>query len=253
MLLAHFCRGLFAVSSVFCFFYASEHLPLGVAAVLFNSSPIFVPLLAGIFIGEKTSLIVYAGIIISLAGIIIVIHPGINGFVSIVALIGLASGFLMAIASVFLRYMVKAGESINKIVFYLYLMCSVVTITLIGGKCAVNFNLIDAFKINTDHIYFIICTLMSLGVISIIAQRTLTKAFQYMPAGKLMPFLYVSVPISSLFGWIFWRQQFTYSAAIGTIVVVAGVIIIMFENNIKQIFNIFYRNKLAYLPPITEK
>jgi drug/metabolite transporter (DMT)-like permease len=252
MLLLHFCRGLFAASSVFCFFYASQNLPLGVAAVLFNSSPIFVPLLARIFIGEKTSVIVYAGIFISLIGIILIIHPAISGFISVTALIGLSSGFLMAVASVFLRYMVKAGESFNKIVFFLYLMSCTVSILLIGGKCIVNNNVLAAFQINMAHIYFIICVLLLLGITSIVAQKTLTKAFQYMPAGMLMPFLYVSVPISSLIGWMFWDQKLTKSMILGTIIVIAGVSLIMFENKVRQVIKYVYIKIFTYSTSITE-
>jgi drug/metabolite transporter (DMT)-like permease len=68
-----------------------------------------------------------------------------------------------------------------------------------------------------------------------------------MPAGKLMPFLYVSVPISSLIGWIFWHQQLSYFTVIGTIFVVMGVTFIMFESKIKQMFRQYFKGKLSYL------
>ncbi len=251
--LTHFLRGLFAASSVFCFFYTSQHIELGVAAVLFNSSPIFVPLLARIFLGEKTSFLAYCGIIISLVGIIIVMHPGLNSFLSPVAIIGLVAGFLMAVATIFLRYMVKEGESVNKIVFYLYLMCTLVTVVVITTKCIFKHNIVDAFQINMQDLNFVITILLSLGVISLIAQRTLTKAFQYMSAGTLMPFLYMSVPISSFIGWVFWRQQFTYSVAIGTLFVVSGVVIIMLEKQIKNCLQTVTKGKYIQTNTMVEK
>jgi drug/metabolite transporter (DMT)-like permease len=62
--------------------------------------------------------------------------------------------------------------------------------------------------------------------LGLLAQRTLTKAFQYLPAAQLVPLLYLSVPFSSLMGWLFWSQRFTSMMLYATVMIVAGICLI---------------------------
>ena len=228
-----FLRGLLSAASVFCFFYAASHIPLGIAAILFNTTPIFIPLLAILFLKEHTSFPVYAGIVISLIGVVVALHPGFNGLISVGSFIGLTAGFLMAISQVMLRSLSRRKESVDKIVFYQYLMCVVSALIIIGVETMLSGRHIGTLvHINMKDLFFVIAMLLILGILGFFAQRVLTKAFQYMAAAKLAPFLYVSVPISSIIGWVIWRQQFTISNGIGTILVVFGICIISFEKQL---------------------
>jgi len=224
-----FLRGLFAASSVFCFFYAARNVHLGVAAVLFNTTPVFVPLLASVFLKEHTSKQVYIGIIISLIGVIVVIHPSFNGLFTFASFVGLASGILMAMAQVMLRYLVNKKVAANQIVFSLYLMSAIAAILiLVVESLFVKQNWIN-LSLHTGYLY-IIGLLFLLGISSLIAQRLLTWAFHFMPAGKLVPLLYVSVPVSSLIGWWGWQQYLDIYFYFGAILVLIGVLFIAFEN-----------------------
>ncbi|MCX7121990.1 MAG: EamA family transporter [Gammaproteobacteria bacterium] len=230
----YFLRGAFASGSVFCFFYASKMIPLSTAALLFNLTPVFVPLFARIFLGEVTSKQVLIGILISLAGVIVVMHPSMIGLFSPVTLVGLASGVLMAMAQVMLRHLSKIKEPPKKIVFYIYLAStfSSLFIILIENRLSDK----NALTISTGgHSFLVISMLILLGLISLIAQRTLTKAFQYLPAAKLVPFLYISVPVSSLLGWILWKQQLTPNLLMGAGLILTGVLFITIEKNKESI------------------
>lgn len=230
----YLCRGFFSAGAVFCFFYAAQHIQLGVAAVLFNTTPVFIPLLAHIFLAEKTSLTVYCGIAISLLGVVIIVHPGINAFISPVAFIGLLSGFLMAVSQVMLRFVAKHKEPVNRILFYLYLMCTVTACVIIAAEMLLQHNTAIITNINKADAGFIVLMLLILGFLSLVAQRTLTRAFQYLPAAKLAPLLYLSVPISSFIGWVIWQQRFTEVMAFGSVLVVVGACVITFENAISS-------------------
>lgn len=222
-------RGLFSAGSVFCFFYASQHIQLGVAAVLFNTTPIFIPLIASLFLNETSSRQVYLGILISIVGVIIAIHPKLNDFFSKISLIGLASGFLMAVSQVMLRHLAKKNESINIIVFYQYLTCSIVAFGAVAIESIFQKNLNVVKIINFSKLYFIISMLIMLGILCFTGQRILAKAFQYMPAAKIAPFLYLSVPISSVIGWLAWGQIFTSRMIVGALLVIVGIYLITFE------------------------
>ena len=44
----HFTRGTASTISAFCFFYAIKNVPLGISATLFNTIPLFAPLMASV-------------------------------------------------------------------------------------------------------------------------------------------------------------------------------------------------------------
>ena len=222
-------RGIITTAAVFSFFYTAKHMSLAISAILFNTTPVFIPLLASIFLKEHTSLKVYVGIMISLIGVIIVIHPKPGEFLSLATLIGLSSGFLMAVSQVMLRHLAKLNESVDNIVFYLYLTCVISTFFCITFESVLNSQSSGVHFLHSDHKDFLYSMLLCLGLLSFFAQRALTKAFKYMPASKLAPFLYVSVPISSVYGCVVWHQIISYVVLLGSAFIVAGVCIITFD------------------------
>lgn len=226
-------RGFLSASSVFLFFYATQKIPIGVATILFNTTPIFVPVLAFVILEEKCSRQVCLGIFISLIGVLFVIHPGLNDFVSFYCLVGLGSGFIMALSQVMLRNLAKNKILTSNIVFYQYLTCTFFSFIFILYEIVYTHKITKIVSISYNKLYFVLFMLMLLGFIGIAAQLCLTKAFKYMPAAKLTPFLYISIPISYFLGWFFWNQNITEAAVIGTCFIVLGICIVSFNNSIQ--------------------
>jgi drug/metabolite transporter (DMT)-like permease len=226
-------RGFLSASSVFLFFYATQKIPIGVATILFNTTPIFVPVLAFFILGEKCSRQVWLGIFISLIGVLFIIHPGLSDFVSFYCLVGLGSGFVMALSQVILRSLAKNKILTSNIVFYQYLTCTFFSFIFILCEIASAHKATQIISISYNKLYFVLIMLMILGIIGIVAQLCLTKAFKYMPAAKLTPFLYISIPISCFLGWFFWNQNITEASVIGTCFIVIGICTVSFGNSIQ--------------------
>jgi len=225
-----FLRGIFAALAVFCFFYAAQNIPLGIAAILFNTIPIFVPIFARIFLNERSSRNVYIGILVSLCGVIITISPHYQDIQLQHMIFGLcvalASGMLMAMAIVMLQVLAKNNEPTDKIVFYLYLMCSIVSLLAIAVEAMTTSHTGSFVHIDQKNMFFVFTMLFALGAVSYISQRVMTNAFKYMPAAKLAPFFYISVPFASVVDWAIWKQTLTMNALIGFLLVVIGVLIL---------------------------
>lgn len=223
-------RSFFAVISVFCFFYAARNIQLGLAALLFNTIPIFVPLMARFFLKEKVTLKIYFGVILSMIGVMVILNPKFSHINYVGFSIGLLSGFFMAIATVIMKYLVTKKEPISRIVFYLYFFSSIITAVILLINILLNYKY-RMLNISADfHLTGILLFLLILGILSITAQSAFTKAGQYLMASKLAPFFYVSVPISALIGWIFWRQKFTTFMIVGAVLVFIGICVVTFES-----------------------
>lgn len=228
----HLIRGFFASVAVFCFFYAIRNIHLGVASVLFNATPVFIPFSALIFLNERTNKLVWFAILLSFIGVIIVTGWSISGIFSLDSLIALISGISMAIAQIMLRYLSKKTTA-QEIVSYIYFSASLWSVLFIAIDMALfpgNVLYLD----NNVSVYLSVFCLILLGISSYIAQKILTKAFYYLEPAKLVPVLYVAVPLSAFVGYLGWDESIGIAFWIGSMLVFIGIFIIAFEKYIPR-------------------
>src|SRR5262245_54261679 len=91
----HLVRSLAGLASMYCFFYAIAHLRLADAVLLNYSLPLFMPFLAGVWLGERIPPGLWRGLGIGLAGIALTLRPGMGPFIPM-ALVALAAALLPA-------------------------------------------------------------------------------------------------------------------------------------------------------------
>lgn len=243
-LLFFLVRGLLSTVAVFFFFYAAQHIHLGIASIFYNSSPIFIPLLAFLFLSEKTSCFIYLSILIAIVGVVIIIDPSLSSLESPVIFIALASGILMAIQQTMLRFVAKERIATDIILFYQCIACTVSSCIILLVESHFNNKLSVVHHFTQFQVFIIICLIILLGSLSYLAQYLVTRAFGYMQASKLAPFLLASVPISSFYGWVFWHQHLSIRVVVGMFITFIGILFISKEQEIKLInFKLNYSKK----------
>lgn len=184
-------RALAGLAAMYCFFYAVGHLPLAEAMLLNYSSPLFIPFIARLWIGEPIPPRIGWVIGIGFAGITMILKPGI-GFFSPAAVVGVCSSVLTAVAMVSIRGLARF-EPPGRIVFYFCTVCSIAgAVPLLWTWRAPSAPAIAA--------------LLGLGVLATIGQVLLTRAYGLAPAAKVGPFTYATVVFSALLGWVFWDE-----------------------------------------------
>ncbi len=219
----HFIRGFFSFSSVCCFFYSVKYIPLGISTTLFNMIPFFVPLIAYFFLREKVSLRTYLGLTIALPGVLLITNPRFSSFSMFYFMVGLSAAILMATSMVLLKYLVREKESVNQIVFNQYSSCSLISILFISLEALLS---PQSFVLAKSHMNTtMLCLLIGLGILSIGTQYCFSKAAQRMAASQFAPFLYLSVPISSVLGFLIWKQNLALSMIIGSSLIFVGLCI----------------------------
>ncbi len=88
----HFGRAAFGVSASFLYMLSMEHISMVNATLLFNTTPIFIPLLSILFLGAVVTKRTWLAIGIGFIGIILIIRPSEQIFTQPGNHIGLASG-----------------------------------------------------------------------------------------------------------------------------------------------------------------
>ena len=215
----HFLRAFSGVSAMYCFFYALSELPLADAMLLKISAPLFIPIIALLWLSEHISLRAIMAIMLGFLGVILVLKP--TGTIHIASLAGLMGGALAALAKVTIRRM-SASEPTSRIVFYFGLISlSISAIPMLWYWQNPNIN---------EWILLIL-----LGACGTLGQLFLTKAYLLAPASKIAPFTYSSILFAALIGWMFWGEVITLLTTSGALLIIIAGIIILREKQNKEV------------------
>ena len=206
----HLLRSASGLGAMYCFFYAIAHLQLSEAFLLAATAPLFIPLIAYIWIREPVSRKLRGAIFVGFIGIVLILKPGIGVFQP-VAIVGLAAGAFAALAMVSIRRM-SASEPTIRIVFYFTVLG-----TLISAV-----PLVWSWQLPEPKIWWF---LILIGLLAAIGQFLLTKGYGLAPAAQVGPFTYVNVVFATLFGWLFWEESLDAFTWIGAFLIcIAGIV-----------------------------
>lgn len=207
----HLVRSLAGLGSMYLFFYTLGRLPLAEAVLLSYTSPIFIPLVARLWIGEPLSRTVYWAVFLGFAGVVLILRPG-PGMLRPAALLGLGSGVLMAVAMVSIRRM-SDTEPPGRIVFYFSLLATVVS----------SVPLLWSWQTPSPRAMAI---LGGIALLAVLGQMMLTRGYSLAPAGRVGPFSYANIVFAALLGWLFWAETLTPLTGLGTLLVCAAGMLI---------------------------
>lgn len=102
----HFFRGFIGALATIFYILAMKTIALMNATLLFNSTPLFIPIIALLFLRAKISLKVWISIVIGFVGVVLILHPRGDLF-QWGDLYGLLSGIALAIAFIFIQLLSK--------------------------------------------------------------------------------------------------------------------------------------------------
>ena len=207
----HLVRSLSGLGSMYLFFYTLGRLPLAEAVLLAYTAPLFIPLVARIWIGEPVPPVVPWAVLLGFAGVVLILRPG-PGVLRPVALLGLGSGVLMAVAMVSIRRM-SDTEPPGRIVFYFSLLASAASALPL------------AWTWQTPTLRAM-GLLGGIAVLAVFGQVLLTRGYSLAPAGRVGPFSYANIVFAAFIGWLCWSETFTLLSAVGTLLVCAAGMLI---------------------------
>ena len=206
----HLIRSAAGLGAMYCFFYAIAHIRLSEAFLLAATAPLFIPLIAYIWIREPVSHRIRWAILIGFGGIVLILKPGLAVFQPI-AVVGLGAGLFAALAMVSIRRM-SASEPTIRIVFYFTFLG-----TLISGV-----PLLWSWQSPEPKIYWF---LVLIGLLAAVGQFLLTKGYGLAPAAQVGPFTYVNIVFAAFFGWLFWEESLDALTWFGAFLIcTAGVV-----------------------------
>jgi drug/metabolite transporter (DMT)-like permease len=201
----HLLRGLAGVSAVACYFFALARLRLADAVLLNQSSPLFIPLVERAWLGERIPRRLGGVLALGFAGLLLILRP-VTGVFEPVALVGLASAVLAAVAQVGIRRLTRT-EPVARIVFYFGLVASVVAFPPAAWW----------WKGPSPATW---AALLLMGVLATLGQLALTRAYLHAPPASVGPLLYAGPVFAGLLDWVIWGRLPDALFVVGAAVVV---------------------------------
>ena len=222
---AIFWRSLLGTLSMTTTFYAlsSRTLSLGDTVTLLNLTPVFLAVLAPIFLGERTGLAVLVALAFSLGGVVLVLHPSFSfhdaahvAGPSSAATAGFAvlAAFVSSIAMMLLRRVgpTETPEAISvHFSFFAAAALGLVALT-------------DLHMPTPRAAAFMVAA----GICAGFAQLAMTRAYSLELAARVSGMSYLSVVASALLGAAILGEQPTLSVVAGMALVVSGGLIVTF-------------------------
>ena len=209
MLPAHVLRGCLIAVTAFLFFYALARLGMAEAVALSFISPLLIPPLAHLFLGEKMRGPVLLAAVVGFAGVLITVQgaPTFDGerTLALAAILGAAVTYSLA-AIVMRARAAKDGSTL------LTLTSTVIPMVLLSPSA------IDA-PLPTASAWGLAALAGLLGNVGI---QLLTRAYAAAEAQALGVLEFTALPWAALFGWLFFDQAVRPQVWLGATVIFAA-------------------------------
>ncbi|EKD54908.1 MAG: hypothetical protein ACD_60C00035G0008 [uncultured bacterium] len=213
----HFVRDVFGLVSVLCSFYAAKNISLADATILFNTAPLFIPIVAFFWGGLKIMHRLWFGMGLGFLGVLLILHPGRELF-HFAAVAGLFSGVFAAIAYVGGRYLTYSEPPLRNM-FYYFIVGSLMALILV--ICS---------RENFSALFYpkVLLLLLAVGVFGYFYQWCSTHAARHAPVRLTSSFLYTSVIFSMFLDWFFWNVTPNLIAILGMLSIIGGACLLLF-------------------------
>ncbi len=216
---AHAARSLSGSVSMFCWFIALTLIPLAQMTAISFTIPLFLTVLAMVFLGEHIHGYRWTALGIGFAGVLIIVGPDLTeGRGSGLGVgISLTAAVLAAFAQMFVRRM-SGHEHVLTITFYFFLAS-----TVLGAFTAV----FGGWPLPTAAQWLLIGLI---GLFGLLGQLLMTYSYRYAEASLVAPLDYVNMLVAVAIGFYVFGEIPHVSTWIGApLVIGAGGIILWRE------------------------
>ncbi len=202
----HFARNLAHFTGQNLWFFALPLIPLAQLFALEFTGPIWVLLLAPLFLNERLTVEKLAYAALGFVGIMIVAQPDFGG-ISIGVLTGATAAIAFALTAIFTRKL-TATASITCILFYLTTMQAVFGAIMVFYDGQVTWPTASGLP-----------WLAVIGVAGLLAHFCLTQALKIAPASVVMPLDFARLPLIAIIGMVFYNETLDGWVLLGAVLI----------------------------------
>lgn len=190
-------------------FFALTLIPLSTVFALEFTSPIWVMVLAGLFLGERMTITRVAALVLGFLGVLLVVRPGTGGdpfglVTAALAAIGFA-GSMVATRSL------TSTESVLTILFWLTVTQAVFGLVFAGFDGQIAWPSPALWP-----------AVAAIGVAGLAAHFCLTTALSLAPATIVVPIDFARLPLAAILGMLLYAEPIDIFVVLGAILIFGG-------------------------------
>ena len=216
---AQIACGLTFTVSMFCFVTALSYLPLAFAIVIISSGPIYVTLLAPVFLGERVGWWRRAAVLLAFAGTVVVMQPGSAGF-AWPMLLPLIAAVFNAVREMIIRRAIGGESSISMVL---------TAMVMVSCVAAVITPFVWQMPAASD-----IARLALAGASLSIGLVLVFEAIRSADVTIVSPFQYAGILWASLVGYLVWSDVPTFTTVLGAMLIIAGGVVILWREGLSR-------------------
>jgi drug/metabolite transporter (DMT)-like permease len=206
----HLWRGLSGTIAMMLYFYCIATLPLASAITLNYTSAIFLTVLTVAVYKDRVHLPLILSLALGFIGVVLLLHPTFERQQFISGILGLASGFLAAVALLNVRQLGLMGEPPVRVVFYFNLVA-----TLVSGAWMAQS---EIHRVTPGNLWL----LLGLGATATFAQVAMTHAYRVGNTQVVSSMSYSTIVFASLFGLLLWNETLTLDSWFGIVLIIGS-------------------------------
>ena len=206
-----FLRGLFGSIAMVCFYLSIQHSSLSRAALLCNTSPVFVAIFGYLIFKEKLRLENIVSLLFCFTGVVVIFYE--RGSYSLMGdILGLLSGVFSGMA---IHYVKRSSMRNHALLVYLS--------PCLFGLFFIPLTFSGYHDITVNNFLLVII----IGILTAIAQFFMTSGYRYVSATRGSILSYLQIPLTILLGAVFVQDPFPAGFLIGILLVSAGLLVNM--------------------------
>jgi drug/metabolite transporter (DMT)-like permease len=200
----YFVRSAIGIGSMLCGFWAIGNLPMAQAISLSYSTPLFVTILAAIWLGEIVRRRRWTAVLLGFAGVLAIVRPGTGGF-SAGSLVAVAAAVLSSVVAIQIKQLSRVDPP-DTIVFWTYAFW--VPLSLVPAL----------FEWQWPHgIAWL--WLAAIGVFGTGGQLLWTRALKLGEVSALTPIGFMQLPLVSLLAWLLFDERIDRWTVLGAAII----------------------------------
>jgi drug/metabolite transporter (DMT)-like permease len=203
----HVLRNIIHYAAQYAWFSALLLIPLAHVISIEFTTPMWVAILAALFLGERLNCSRLLAIALGLAGIVLIVRPGVAsaGIGHLYALLA-AVGFGCSVT--FTKFLTRRDSPLT-VIFLMFAIQSV-----IGAVPAL---LSWTWPQGDDWVWVAI-----IGIVGTFSHFCLSKSLSLTDATLVMPMDFLRVPLTALLGWWLYREGFDLYSILGALLILAA-------------------------------
>jgi drug/metabolite transporter (DMT)-like permease len=204
--------------STFGFFYVFPRMPLVDAYAISYAAPFIMVALAVPLLGEPVGWRRWSAVAVGFAGVVLMLNTW-NASIHVMSLVVLAATFCYSLHTVLVRLVSRHDH--DAATLFWFLITSSVVCLLAGASEWI-------WPPPVDWVWLIV-----LGLLGGVAQILVTRAWRLAPAAVVAPFDYVSIVLAMLYGYLWFKEQPSWTVWLGLPLVIGSGLYILHRERIR--------------------